>query len=271
MKQDYNEFIEKFKPKKTTDDCYTPPKVYDAVCDWVCSEYGVDKNNFIRPFYPGGDFENYEYKASEIVVDNPPFSIFSKIVRFYSNKGIKFFLFAPSLTLFSPRVHQFVAYLCANVSITYENGANVKTSFVTNLEAPKIRSCPTLYENLKNTQKRQRHLSKYSYPQNLIQQHRISYLSEHSVDIKIPAQECFFVSRLDEQKASKKKIFGGGFLISDRAVTELKDAELKAKKQHSAKIVSRENIALEKLQEGTCSPFCWELSEREKNIIKSLE
>ncbi len=24
-KQDYNEFIEKFKPKKTTDDCYTPP------------------------------------------------------------------------------------------------------------------------------------------------------------------------------------------------------------------------------------------------------
>jgi hypothetical protein len=24
-KQDYDEFIEKFKPKKTTDDCYTPP------------------------------------------------------------------------------------------------------------------------------------------------------------------------------------------------------------------------------------------------------
>ena len=24
-KEDYNEFIEKFKPKKTTDDCYTPP------------------------------------------------------------------------------------------------------------------------------------------------------------------------------------------------------------------------------------------------------
>ncbi len=24
-KQNYDEFIEKFKPKKTTDDCYTPP------------------------------------------------------------------------------------------------------------------------------------------------------------------------------------------------------------------------------------------------------
>lgn len=23
--QNYDEFIEKFKPKKTTDDCYTPP------------------------------------------------------------------------------------------------------------------------------------------------------------------------------------------------------------------------------------------------------
>lgn len=23
--KDYDEFVEKFKPKKTTDDCYTPP------------------------------------------------------------------------------------------------------------------------------------------------------------------------------------------------------------------------------------------------------
>ena len=29
--QDYDAFVEKFKPKKTTDDCYTPPLVYDAV------------------------------------------------------------------------------------------------------------------------------------------------------------------------------------------------------------------------------------------------
>ena len=26
---DYDGFVEKFKPKKTTDDCYTPPAVYD--------------------------------------------------------------------------------------------------------------------------------------------------------------------------------------------------------------------------------------------------
>ena len=28
---DYDGFVEKFKPKKTTDDCYTPPAVYDYV------------------------------------------------------------------------------------------------------------------------------------------------------------------------------------------------------------------------------------------------
>ena len=27
----YDEFVEKFKPKNTTDDCMTPPLVYDAV------------------------------------------------------------------------------------------------------------------------------------------------------------------------------------------------------------------------------------------------
>lgn len=31
----YEEFVEKFKPKKTTDDCYTPPEVYKLIKDWV--------------------------------------------------------------------------------------------------------------------------------------------------------------------------------------------------------------------------------------------
>lgn len=28
---EYEAFVDKFKPKKTTDDCYTPPDVYDTV------------------------------------------------------------------------------------------------------------------------------------------------------------------------------------------------------------------------------------------------
>ena len=72
--QNYEAFVEKFKPKLTTDDCYTPAIVYDAVANWVQNEYDLDKYEFCRPFYPGGDYENYNYK-NKIVVDNPPFSI----------------------------------------------------------------------------------------------------------------------------------------------------------------------------------------------------
>ena len=58
---DYEGFVEKFKPKKTTDDCYTPPLVYDAVADWVSETYGLNKADFCRPFYPGGDYEHFDY------------------------------------------------------------------------------------------------------------------------------------------------------------------------------------------------------------------
>ena len=31
----YEEFVEKFKPKKTTDDCYTPLVVYEVITSSV--------------------------------------------------------------------------------------------------------------------------------------------------------------------------------------------------------------------------------------------
>ena len=97
----YDEFVEKFKPKKTTDDCYTPPEVYEAVKNWAVKEYSLKSKEIVRPFYLGGDFENYDYPADCVVIDNPPFSILSKIVKWYIEKDVKFFLFAPQLTLFS--------------------------------------------------------------------------------------------------------------------------------------------------------------------------
>lgn len=60
---EYNEFLDKFEQKKTTDDCYTPQIVYDAIADWVAKAYGLEKQNFIRPFYPGGDYQNEKYPA----------------------------------------------------------------------------------------------------------------------------------------------------------------------------------------------------------------
>ena len=45
----YEEFVEKIKPKKTTDDCYTPPSIYEIVKHWACNEYGIDPAKVVRP------------------------------------------------------------------------------------------------------------------------------------------------------------------------------------------------------------------------------
>lgn len=95
---EYLEFLDKFERKKTTDDCYTPENIYEVVANYVSEHYGCDKRNFVRPFYPGGDYQNEKYSPQSIVVDNPPFSIISKICQWYQERGIKFFLFAPTLT-----------------------------------------------------------------------------------------------------------------------------------------------------------------------------
>lgn len=54
---EYNSFVDKFNKnqnKMNTDDCYTPKEIYDAVVEFVEEEYEVSRNNFVRPFYPGG-------------------------------------------------------------------------------------------------------------------------------------------------------------------------------------------------------------------------
>ena len=100
-KDDYGEFTEKFKAKLTTDDCYTPVEVYEAVLGWLREKVDLSGANIVRPFWPGGDYEAYDYKEDDVVVDNPPFSILAGILRFYQGRGIRFFLFGPQLTLFS--------------------------------------------------------------------------------------------------------------------------------------------------------------------------
>lgn len=62
--ESYEDFTEKFKHKMTTDDCYTPEPVYEAVKRWAAREYGIDESGIVRPFYPGGDYEhNSEYRS----------------------------------------------------------------------------------------------------------------------------------------------------------------------------------------------------------------
>lgn len=74
---EYDAFVDKFKPKKTTDDCYTPPLVYNAICDWACKEYGIDPKSIVRPFYPGGDYEEFPYPDGCVVLDTPSSTVWT--------------------------------------------------------------------------------------------------------------------------------------------------------------------------------------------------
>ncbi len=250
--EDYKDFVKKFEIKKTTDDCYTPDEVYDVVADYVSEQYGLSRSNFVRPFYPGGDYEKYEYKKDDVVVDNPPFSILSKILRFYLERNISFWLFAPTLTLFSVDENEKICYAITGVHIRYKNNALVNTSFITNLEnGIIIKSEPELYKRITEAQKEmqiKKQTPKYRYPANLITASMVYPLNRYGIKLEIMANEVKRVEKLDCQ--GDKAIFGSGFLISERARAEKERAE----KERAEK----ENVTV------------WQLSEREKEIVKKL-
>ncbi len=135
MSETYEEFIAKFNKTqtKTTDDCYTPKEVYEAVLDYVCNRYGVRAEDVIRPFFPGGDYQKENYDG-KVVVDNPPFSIIKKIVEYYLENDIPFFLFCHGLTNTFMKIGKDKITFIPFDTIKYENGAKVNTGFVTNLE-----------------------------------------------------------------------------------------------------------------------------------------
>ena len=239
VSDEYRAFLDKFKPKKTTDDCYTPDNVYDAVLNWVISEYGIDKDNIVRPFWPGGDYEREHYPGGCTVVDNPPFSIISAICKRYQENGIKFFLFAPYLTNFSSQIKG-CTHIVIDVDVMYENGATVNTSFITNLQPGcEIRTAPTLRNAIfeadrQNRKEKKRELPKYSYPPNVVTATMIGYLSKYGQNIQIASEDCFFIRALDAQKAKGKGLFGSGYLISEKAAAEKAAAEKAAAEKAAA-------------------------------------
>lgn len=71
--EDYDGFVDKFKPKITTDDCYTPHYVYDVIRDWVDENViPLEGKRVVRPFCPDGDYRNFDYSGDCFVLDNPP-------------------------------------------------------------------------------------------------------------------------------------------------------------------------------------------------------
>lgn len=254
MVTEYEEFVEKFKPKLTTDDCYTPDAVYAAVRDWAVAEYGLGGREVVRPFWPGADYESFDYLDGCVVIDNPPFSILAKIKAFYNERRIDYFLLAPHLTLFSGGGRSGERFIVTDAVITYENGAKVNTSFITNLDAHFIRTAPELKQAVEATSeesKKKKKRQKYIYPDEVISAALLGKIS--SVDFKLDRRDCAFVRSLDSQRKEKKEIFGSGFLLSQSKAAELRAAELRA-------------VELRAVDDAAE----WALSETEKAIISKL-
>jgi len=251
---EYEAFVEKFKPKKTTDDCYTPEPIYEAVAEWVREEYGVPREKMLRPFWPGADYQREEYPEGCCVVDNPPFSILGKVIQWNDERKIPFFLFAPALTTFTANRCR-CCYICTDADIVYENGANVKTNFITSLDPYRIRSAPELYRRVKvamerHLQAQKKQQPKYAYPNEVVLCAMVNRYSKYGIDFRIRDDECRYIEKLDCQREDGKKLFGGGYLISERAAAERAAAERAAAERAAA--------------------HRWPLSEREKEIVREL-
>ena len=224
ISEEYKAFVDKFKPKKTTDDCYTPDNVYETILGWAMAEYGFSREQVVRPFWPGADYVRFDYPPDCVVVDNPPFSIVSQICANYIRFGIRFFLFAPYLTNFSSQARG-ICHIITDSEIMYENGAKVNTSFLTNLDEYEMRTAPDLSKAIKtadaiNRKEQVNELPKYSYPPEVITATMLGYIGKYGIDFRVRSESCRFIRALESQKQVGKGIFGSGYLLSRKAAAE---------------------------------------------------
>ena len=239
--KEYGQFTDKYKTKLTTDDCYTPELVYNAVRDWTVKEYNIGSRTIVRPFWPGGDFETFDYPQNCVVIDNPPFSLYDKIISFYLENKIDFMLFGPSLTLFKKYD---ACYIVTNEVVTYANGAKVNTSFVTSLdEVYRIRTCRSLKDEIakaENLQKvKKADLPIIKYPENIVTSAILGKTAR--VDFNVKKSDCAWCPKINGER-----LFGGGYLLNDRAAADRAAARLTLTKE----LGTNEKKLLEDLNKG---------------------
>lgn len=235
----------KFKHKRTTDDCFTTPEVYEVVLDWAVRRFDIDRDKVVRPFWPGGDYEAYDYPPGSVVVDNPPFSTLSKIQAFYLDHGIPFVLFAPSLTCLSGRRYLEVDHVICDADVTYANGAVVRTAIVTSLGGDVVmetdgelgRAMTEASRRAAGRRKPNADKPKYEYPDAIATAAMFQRYASYGVDIKVRRSDCVRVGTLDAQRKIGKSIFGGGLLLSERAAAERAAAERAAAERARAPVV----------------------------------
>ena len=148
-------------------------------------------------------------------------------------------------------------WLPTGAPVTYENGAVVNTSFISNLFGnlriwgPSELRAAILAADKQATKTA---IPKYEYPNNVITVGRVGKIIKRGIDVRIDGRSLRKIAALDAQRRCGKGIYGGGFLCSDAVADDLAAKDLAAKELAT----KREAIA-------------WKLSEREMKIIETLE
>ena len=148
-------------------------------------------------------------------------------------------------------------HIVCDADIMYENGAVVRTAFVTNLGDGKtvLQTAPSLGKTVKDAvqalkAKTARSLPKYDYPPSVVTAAMLQRYSRYGIEFSVKKSECVQISKLDAQIEKGKSVFGCGLLLSQKA-TQRHAAAKRAAAEKAAAII-------------------WPLSEREKLIIEKL-
>ena len=149
-----------------------------------------------------------------------------------------------------------MCYIIINCGITYENGANISTSFATNLIKDYRFICDgVLNDRLKRVNDvilKRKKLVKYNYDRHLTNSAKLKLIARNGCVTKIKKNECVIVPNLDSMTAIKAKPFGCAVVLGDAAANAIKNAEKCVK---------------------SISADCYDVnpSEREWNLIKQLD
>ena len=127
-------------------------------------------------------------------------------------------------------------------------------SFVTSLGRYRIELCPELYQamdaaNRENLAALHKELPVYAYP-DAVACVTMNRLCKYGQALQILPEAACFIRALDAQRDAGKAIYGGGFLLSEKAAAEKAAAEKAAAEKAAA--------------------TSWPLSERELALIATL-
>jgi len=176
------------------------------------------------------------------VIDNPPFSIFLKIVKFYSESKIPFFLFGPGMTI--ANCCKWCTAVIVADNITFSNSAKINCNFATNLMGDTLVTTAVRLNELLRlcpSQNQKANLPSYIYPDEVLSVSDFQILARGGEDFSLSRRDAVVVKSLD--LFPKKKVFGDHFL-SRIGIGDRKEA-------------ARNTIRIE-------------LSERERRIVENL-